>query len=118
METAKRRESTLVLLCMRIDNLAALRAGYGSIAVENSLREVAALLVGSFRGTDIVARLGESQFAALAVDAAEPSAPVLCQRLEKRIAMFNHDRKARGPLELRLNAAFWASTERLPFSQF
>ncbi len=29
METAKRSESTLVLLCMSIENLAALRAGYG-----------------------------------------------------------------------------------------
>jgi PleD family two-component response regulator len=65
METAKRRESTLVLLCMRIDNLVALRAGHGSVAVENSLREVAALLTSSFPMTDIVARLGESQFAAL-----------------------------------------------------
>lgn len=37
METAKRRKSTLVLLCMS---------------------EVAALLAGGFRGTDIIARLG------------------------------------------------------------
>jgi PleD family two-component response regulator len=91
METAKSRESTLVLLCMRIENLAKLRAEYGASAVEVSLREVATLLAGSFRRTDIVARLGETQFAALAIDAAEPSAPVLCQRLEKRIAMLNRD---------------------------
>ena len=56
METAKRRKSTLVLLCMRIDNLAALRAGHGPIAVESSLREVAALLASGFRGTDIIAQ--------------------------------------------------------------
>src|SRR5260370_3981598 len=35
METAKRRESTLVLLCMRIENLADLRESSGSIAVEH-----------------------------------------------------------------------------------
>src|SRR6266852_9781695 len=118
METAKRRKSTLVLLCMRIDNLAALRAGHGPTAAESSLREVAALLAGGFRGTDIIARLGESQFAALAVDAAEPSAPVLCQRLEKRIAMFNHDRGAWGPLELRMSARFWSPKEAIAFSEF
>jgi PleD family two-component response regulator len=118
METAKRRESTLVLLGMRIDNLAALRAGYGSVAVENSLHEVAALLAGSFRGTDIVARLGESQFAALAVDAAAPSAPVLCQRLEKRIAILNRDRGPWGPLELRMTARFWSPKEAAPFTEF
>jgi diguanylate cyclase (GGDEF)-like protein len=118
METAKRRESTLVLLCMRIDNLVALRAGHGSVAVENSLREVAALLTSSFRMTDIVARLGESQFAALSVDAAERSAPVLCQRLEKRIAVLNRDRGTWGPLELRMSARFWSPKEATPFSEF
>src|SRR6266852_3793147 len=46
MESAKRNDSTLVLLYMRIENLAALRAGYGSNAVEKSLRGVAALLAG------------------------------------------------------------------------
>ena len=118
IETAKRRKSTLVLLCMRIDNLAALRAGHGPIAVESSLREVAALLAGGFRGTDIIARLGESQFAALAVDAAEPSAPVLCQRMEKRIAVFNRERGPRGPLELRICARCWSPKEAITFSEF
>ena len=118
METAKRRKSTLFLLCMRIDNLAALRAEHGPVAVESSLREVAALLAGGFRGTDIVARLGESQFAALAVDATEPSAPVLCQRLEKRIAMLNRNRGPWGPFELRMSARFWSPKEAMAFSEF
>ncbi|HEV1993377.1 MAG TPA: diguanylate cyclase [Candidatus Acidoferrum sp.] len=118
METAKRNASTLVLLNMRIENLEALRAGYGSTAVEKSLRGVATLLAGSFRRTDIVARLAESQFAALAVDAAEPSAPVLCQRLEKRIAVLNRDMGPWGPLELRMNARFWSPRETTTFSEF
>ena len=118
MESAKRNDSTLVLLYMRIENLAALRAGYGSNAVEKSLRGVAALLAGSFRRTDIVARLDESQFAALAVDAVEPSAPVLCQRLEKRIAVLNRDMGPWGPLELRMRARFWSPKEAITFSEF
>jgi diguanylate cyclase (GGDEF)-like protein len=118
METARSRESTLVLLCMRIENLAALRAEYGPTAAESSLSEVAKLLAASFRRADILARLGESQFAALAVDAAEPSAPVLCQRLEKRIAMFNRDIGPWGPLELRMSARFWSPKEAITFSEF
>jgi diguanylate cyclase (GGDEF)-like protein len=117
METAKSRESTLVLLCVRIENLEALRAGFGPSAVETSLREVAKLMGGCFRRTDIVARLGDSQFAALAVDALEPSAPVLCQRLEKRIAMLNLDIGPWGPLELRMSARFWSSREPIAFSE-
>jgi diguanylate cyclase (GGDEF)-like protein len=118
METARNRESTLVLLCMNIENLAAMRATYGPSAMESSLCEVATLLAGSFRRSDIVARLGESQFAALAVDAAEPSAPVLCQRLEKRIAMLNCDVGPWGPLELRMSVRFWSPKEATRFSEF
>ena len=118
METAKSRASTLVLLCMTIENLATLHQGFGPSAVESSLCEVAKLLAASFRRTDIVARLGESQFAALAVDAAEPSAPVLRQRLEKRIAMLNRDMRPWGPLQLRMSARFWSPEEAIVFSDF
>ena len=106
------------MLCLRVENLAELRAGHGPGAVENSLREVATLLVGCFRRTDIVARLGESQFAALAVDAVEPSGPVLCQRLAKRLAMLNRDIGSWGPLEVRLSARFWSPKESMGFSEF
>ncbi len=103
---------------MTIENLAALHQGFGPSAVESSLCEVARLLAASFRRTDIVARLGESQFAALAVDAAEPSAPMLRQRLEKRIAMLNRDMGPWGPLQLRMSARFWSPEEAIVFSDF
>jgi hypothetical protein len=65
-----------------------------------------------------VARLGESQFAALAVDAAEPSARVLCQRLEKHVVMLNLAMGPWGPLELRMSARFWSPKEATVFSEF
>ena len=117
MEAAKVRRSTLVLLCLRIENLEVLRTDYGPRAVESSLTEAAKLLAVSFRQTDILARLGESQFAALAVDAAEPSAPVLCQRLQKRIAMLSRDAGPWGPMELRMSARFWSPKEDITFSE-
>lgn len=118
MEAAKSKGSTLVLLCLRIENVQALRDEFGPGAVEKCSCEVAKLLSGSFRRTDIVGRIGERQFAALAVDAAEPSAPVLCQRLQKRIAILNRDIGPLGPLELRMSARFWSPKESITFSQF
>jgi len=117
MENAKRKDSTLVLLCLRIENLATIRAEFGPGAEESSLRKIGGLLAGSFRRTDVVARLGESQFAALAIDAVEPSAPVLCQRLERRIAALNSDIGPWGPLALRMNAQFWSPGYAGPFSE-
>jgi diguanylate cyclase (GGDEF)-like protein len=118
MEAANRKHSTLILLCVRIENLESLRAQFGSSAAEGGLRAVAGLLKGNFRRTDYVARIGESQFAALAVDAVEPSGPVLRQRLEKRIVALNGDVVPRGPLELRMSMGFWSPKDAKVFSEF
>jgi len=109
-EAAKQKGGNLVLLCARLENLEGIRENFGQNAAETSLSEVAALLTRSFRRTDILARIGESQFAALAVDAIEPSTPVLLQRLKKRLEALNRNTGARGPLELRMTARFWAGT--------
>ena len=60
--------------------------------------------------------MGESQFAALAIDAVEPSGAVLCQRLERRIAALNRNIGPWGALELRMNVGFWNAkdTSTLP----
>jgi len=117
MENASRKDSTLVLLCMRIENLPAIRAEFGPRAEESSLREIGALLTGSFRKTDLVARLGASQFAALAIDAVEPSGPMLCQKLERRIAGLNQEIGPWGPLEVRMSAQFWSAREAGSFAE-
>lgn len=118
MENAKRRGSTLILLCLRIENLSSLQAELGSGAAGSVLREIGALLSGSFRRTDIAGRLGEWQFAALAIDAVEPSGPVLCQRLQRRFEMLNLNTLPRAPLALRMNAKFWSPRDAIPFSEW
>jgi PleD family two-component response regulator len=118
METAMERHSTLVLLCARIKNLAETRVEFGESAVESSLREVGKLLQGSFRRSDIVARIGDSQFGTLAVDAIEPSGAVLRQRLEKRLAALHRDIGPWGPLEVQLSAGFWFPEKAMLFPEF
>jgi diguanylate cyclase (GGDEF)-like protein len=118
LESARQKNSACGLVCVRIENLAAIRGGFGESAVESTLREVAALLKASFRRTDLIARLGEAQFAVLAVDAIEPSGPVLRQRLEKRIAVLNQEIGPWGPLELRISAGFWSTGESTAFAKF
>jgi len=118
LDTARRNLSTLILVCMQIANLDTVRAQFGSSTAENSLREVAELLTGSFRRSDITARIGESQFAALAIDAAAPSSPVLRQRLENRVAALNSARGPWGPLEIRISAGFWSPKDARSLSEF
>jgi GGDEF domain-containing protein len=99
-------------------NLSSIYAELGSSAVESSLREMGVLLSGSLRRTDIVGRLGESQFAVLAIDASEPSGPVLCQRLQRRMAVLKQGTGSRGPLEVRMNAKFWSARDAILFSKW
>lgn len=118
MDSTKERGSTLVLLCVRFENLKRIRKQFGQHAAESSLREIATLLMRSFRRSDLIARIGESQFAALAVNAVEPSAPVLLQRLRKRMEALNSSNFRWGPVDLRMVARFWAGKGARTFAEF
>jgi hypothetical protein len=62
-------------------------------------------------------RLGDAQFAALAVDAAEPSATVLRQRVESRLAMHNQSRQPRGPLAIGVSVGYWGANDTRSFPE-
>jgi diguanylate cyclase (GGDEF)-like protein len=118
METAMRSGGTLVLLCTLIENYSSLQEELGSNGSEQAVRETAELVGTCFRRSDYIARLGEAQFAALAVDAAEPSAPVLRQRVESRLAIHNQSRQPWGPLALRLSVGYWGANDTRTFPEF
>jgi len=118
MEKTRDADGTLVLLCALFENLQALRDAFGPGAAERSLCEIAEILAGSFRRTDLIARIGEAQFAALAVDAVQPSASVLRQRMERHVAVRNQERGPWGPLDLRLSVGFWSPQDPRYFPEF
>src|SRR3984893_4584480 len=76
-EDAHRTGGAMVLICALLENLQILREGFGPGAAERALLEIAAMLAGSCRRSDLLARLGEAQFALLAVDADAPTERVL-----------------------------------------
>jgi diguanylate cyclase (GGDEF)-like protein len=118
MERATRSGGKLVLLCALIENYSALYEELGSIEREQAVREAAGLIAGCFRRNDFLARLGDAQFAALAVDAAEPSAKVLRQRIESRLAIHNQSRQPSARLTLRLSVGYWGANDGRSFPEF
>src|ERR1700722_1696597 len=118
MEEARRTGESMVLICALFENLNMLRDGFGPGAADHALRDVATLLAGSCRRSDLVARLGPAQFAVLAVDAIAPSAPVMLQRLEKHIAVHNQTRSPWGPIDLRLAVGVWSARDGRYFAEF
>jgi diguanylate cyclase (GGDEF)-like protein len=118
METAMRSGGTLVLLCALLENHSSLHEALGSLGCEQAVREAAELVGSCFRRTDFLGRLGDAQFAALAVDAAKPSAPVLRQRVESRLAMPRQSRQPWGALALRLSVGYWGANDPRSFPEF
>ncbi len=117
METARQRSSTLVLLCARLENLPSLREDFGARNAEQILKELGELLSGSFRGSDVVARAGEALFVVLAVDAVSQSAPVLMQRVQRRLNTLNQLRDAAGGMQVRMAVGLWSAHEKRTFAE-
>jgi diguanylate cyclase (GGDEF)-like protein len=118
MELARQNGGTMVMLCVLLENVQSIRAEFGRSSSDEALCDVADLLTESFRKTDVVARVGEAHFAAIAVDAAEPSAAVLQQRVEKRLEVCNQARRGAPPLELRTRVGFWSAADGRSFAEF
>lgn len=118
MEAAMRSGGTLVLLCALIENFPSVREEFGPGASEEAVCATADLLRTCFRRSDFLARLGPAQFAVLAVDAAEPSAPVLRQRVESRLAIHNQTGQTWGPLALRRSVGYWGANDTRSFAEF
>jgi GGDEF domain-containing protein len=117
-DTARENGGTLVLLCALCENLETVREEFGPGAAGQTLCDVARILCGCFRRTDVLARIGPAHFAALAVDAVEPSAPVLRQRVEKRFAVYNQAQDGPIPLEMRLKVGHWNPKDSTTFPEF
>jgi diguanylate cyclase (GGDEF)-like protein len=118
LETAARTGGTLVLLCARIENLDVLHQDLGPASSGQAIREITEILRSCFRRSDLLGRLGTGEFCALAVDAAEPSAPILLQRVRSRLNIVNRDRRACGDLGLRLRVGYWSANDPRTFSEF
>lgn len=117
-EEAHRTGGSLVLICALFENLQAMRQAFGPGTADRAVSDVAGILKGCCRRSDVLGRLGEAQFAILGVDAVAPSAEVIRSRLERHLAVHNQTHSPWGPIELRTSAGSWAAPDERSFSEF
>jgi diguanylate cyclase (GGDEF)-like protein len=117
-EDALRAGTSLVLVCGLFENLHSLRDAFGPGAADRALSDLAQLMKGCCRRSDVVGRLGEAQFAILGVDAAAPSAEVMRNRLLQHLVVHNKTRSPWGPIELRTSIGSWVGPDERTFSEF
>ena len=108
----------LVLICVLFQNLNAIQEAFGPGAADRALHHVAGLLKGCCRRSDVVARLGEAQFAILGVDVAGPSAQLMRNRLGQHVAVHNRTRSPQDAVELRTSIGSWSARDERSFAEF
>jgi diguanylate cyclase (GGDEF)-like protein len=93
VDRAKRYGDTSAMLFVDLDGLKMINDTFGHKAGDESLIQVAELLVGGVRRSDVVARIGGDEFGILLANAGETSAHETAARLADLIADcdFTHD---------------------------
>jgi diguanylate cyclase (GGDEF)-like protein len=104
------------VLYIDVDGLAAANETHSTDAGDSILVDVAKLLTATFRGSDVVARVGGDEFCVLlsVVSAAEPSEAKVLARLEQAIERLNAKRD-RLPISLTVGTARFDPELPAPF---
>jgi two-component system, cell cycle response regulator len=83
---AQRRGGTIACLMIDIDRFKAVNDGYGHLAGDNALKEVAQRVDTQIRSMDTAARFGGDELAILLPDASAAEAATLAERIREVIA--------------------------------
>jgi two-component system cell cycle response regulator len=83
---AQRRAGTIACLMIDIDHFKAVNDGYGHLAGDNALKEVAQRVDTQIRSMDTAARFGGDELAILLPDASAAEAATLAERIREVIA--------------------------------
>jgi two-component system cell cycle response regulator len=109
MERALRYDSALSLLMVDLDHFKNVNDTYGHLVGDDVLRDLAQLLNGTIRGSDVVARYGGEEFLVLLPESDEAGAETFADRI--RVAVEQHEFGVRaGQPSLKLTASIGVAT--------
>lgn len=89
LRLANRNSQSVLLLFCDFDNLKKINDTYGHREGDLALIRAADALERSFRGADVVARIGGDEFAALALEASSQGQAVILKRIQKALKKAN-----------------------------
>lgn len=92
LTVARRRKQSLLLFFADVDGLKQINDTYGHQVGSEAIRQAAEILKGTFRQTDIIARMGGDEFTILAIDTCWGQAEAPIKRLQETCAALNEQR--------------------------
>ena len=104
LKSAHRDQQTMALFFMDLNGLKQINDTLGHMAGDDALRDTAQVLRNTFRGSDIVARIGGDEFVALAHLHSELDVETLCARLREHQREFNASHQRPYEVDLSIGA--------------
>lgn len=89
LKIAQRSKWKILFLFADLDGLKKINDQFGHLEGDNALRGVAQILERTFRGSDLVARIGGDEFIVLALKVGQDNVRKIAQRLHENINYFN-----------------------------
>jgi len=108
LRLAERKKRSMMLLYLDVDRMKEINDTYGHMEGDHALCDAAALLKGTFRESDIIARMGGDEFAVFLTEPSGPdAAPVVSQHLQRGIEAHNKQGGRAFRLSLSIGSAYY-----------
>lgn len=114
---AERTGRSFLLVFADLDDLKRINDTFGHTVGDQALFEAAAILRHTFRTTDVVARIGGDEFAALVLEPEPDTAPLVLQRLETNIEQANSEGTLPFSLSISVGLASLDATSPRPIGE-
>ncbi len=105
IKQVKRTGDRMVLIYADLDNLKAINDSLGHLAGDRALADTARIFRETFRDSDIIARMGGDEFAAILMNASDAGVAAAQHRLQKRLEEYNLRRDRAGHLAVSVGLA-------------
>jgi diguanylate cyclase (GGDEF)-like protein len=116
IKLAVRKSQTLMLFFCDLDNLKHINDSFGHREGDLALIHAADALEQTFRGSDILARIGGDEFAILALDANSQNQEAICRRLEQCLKKAHGDER-RYALSLSVGVSRFDPKHAIPLAE-
>jgi diguanylate cyclase (GGDEF)-like protein/PAS domain S-box-containing protein len=106
---ARRAHKRLMVFYADLDGMKQINDTYGHKEGDAALARTANILRGTFRDSDVIARIGGDEFTILATGASDDNAENICARLQENIRQFNLQGEHRFHLSLSIGVAYFSA---------
>jgi diguanylate cyclase (GGDEF)-like protein len=118
LKLADRTKREVALLFADLDHMKQINDTCGHQEGDQALIETAAILIKTFRRSDIIARIGGDEFAVLAIEACRNNVETLTARLQENLDVFNADGNLPYRLSLSVGTSFYDPEDPCVLGEF